>query len=214
MRRKEQDRLARMDADYQKRKEVTEFNMRKEEKSRAAEERTAKKRLKRQKKKQRKKEKKTKLNPGGEEHRKEESSDDDGDSDHDGDVKGPLPPLPDLEIPEESVLRVADAARVWINHALVVAHDIAVGQNLKLFLQVALGLWVISYLGGFFNFLTLVYMGVLLSLSVPLLYEKYQDQVDEKLIVACKIIQTQYRKIDDNVLTKITIPLNKDKKTQ
>ncbi|PSS26122.1 Reticulon-like protein [Actinidia chinensis var. chinensis] len=126
----------------------------------------------------------------------------------------PLPPLPDLEIPEESVLRVADAARVWINHALVVAHDIAVGQNLKLFLQVALGLWVISYLGGFFNFLTLVYMGVLLSLSVPLLYEKYQDQVDEKMIVACKIIQTQYRKIDDNVLTKITIPLNKDKKTQ
>ena len=57
-------------------------------------------------------------------------------------------------------------------------------------------------------------IGVLLSLSVPSLYEKYQDQVDEKLIVACKIIQTQYRKIDDNVLTKITIPLNKDKKTQ
>ena len=88
MRRKEQDRLARMDADYQKRTEVTEFNMRKEEKNRAAEERTAKKRLKSKKKKERKKEKKTKLNPGGEEHRKEEYSDDDGDSDHDGDVKG------------------------------------------------------------------------------------------------------------------------------
>ncbi|GFS31618.1 reticulon family protein [Actinidia rufa] len=126
----------------------------------------------------------------------------------------PLPLLPALEIPEESVLRAADAARVWINHALVVARDIAVGQNLKLFLQVALGLLVICYIGGFFYFLTLVYMGILLSLSVPLLYEKYQDQVDEKLIVACKIIQTQYRKIDDNVLSTITIPLNKDKKTQ
>ncbi|XP_057502271.1 uncharacterized protein LOC130786071 [Actinidia eriantha] len=88
MRRKEQDRLARMDADYQKRTVVAEFNMRREEKNRAAEERTAKKRLKRQKKKQRKKEKKSKLNPGGEEHRKEESSDDSGDSDNDGDVKG------------------------------------------------------------------------------------------------------------------------------
>uniref|UniRef100_A0A5B7AGB3 Putative PRKR-interacting protein 1 n=1 Tax=Davidia involucrata TaxID=16924 RepID=A0A5B7AGB3_DAVIN len=85
MRRKEQDRLARMDVDYQKRKELAEFNMKREERMKAAEERTAKKHLKRQKKKQRKKEKKRKLNAGGEEHQKEEpSSDDDGDSDNGG----------------------------------------------------------------------------------------------------------------------------------
>ncbi|KAI8554561.1 hypothetical protein RHMOL_Rhmol05G0108100 [Rhododendron molle] len=124
----------------------------------------------------------------------------------------PLPPLPDLEISEESVLKAADVARVWMNHALSVAHDIAVGRNVKLFLQVASGLWVISYIGSFFNFLTLVYIGVLLSLSVPVLYEKYQAQVDEKLIVAHKIIQTQYKKLDDNILKKM--PLNKEKKTQ
>ncbi|XP_021285280.1 PRKR-interacting protein 1 [Herrania umbratica] len=83
MRRKEQDRLARMDADYQKRKEIAEFNLRREEKIKAAEERTAKKRLKRQKKKQRKMEKKMKSSAGGEENKKEESSDDAGDSDND-----------------------------------------------------------------------------------------------------------------------------------
>ncbi|KAL5788226.1 hypothetical protein ACOSP7_005175 [Xanthoceras sorbifolium] len=84
MRRKEQDRLFRMDVDYQRRKEEAEFEMRREERLKAAEERTAKKRLKRQKKKQRKKEKKSKLNGDGEEHRKEQSSDnDDGDSDDD-----------------------------------------------------------------------------------------------------------------------------------
>ncbi|KAL9415219.1 hypothetical protein AB3S75_043490 [Citrus x aurantiifolia] len=86
MRRKEQDRLSRMDADYQKRKELAEFCMRREERVKAAEERTAKKRLKRQKKKQRKKEKKAKQNAGGEEHQKEVSSsnDDSGDSDNNG----------------------------------------------------------------------------------------------------------------------------------
>ncbi|KAJ0076884.1 hypothetical protein Patl1_35455 [Pistacia atlantica] len=85
MRRKEQDRLSRMDADYQKRKEEAEFIMRREERLKAAEERTAKKRSKRQKKKQRKKEKKAKLNSGGEEQQKEDSSDDvdEGDSDKD-----------------------------------------------------------------------------------------------------------------------------------
>ncbi|XAR72937.1 hypothetical protein NMG60_11019747 [Bertholletia excelsa] len=87
MRRKEQDRLARMDTDFQKRKEVVEFNMRREERMKAAEERTAKKRMKRQKKKQRKKEKKTKLNANGEENQKAESSDNDGDSDNSGEVK-------------------------------------------------------------------------------------------------------------------------------
>ncbi|KAI7987498.1 Reticulon-like protein B10 [Camellia lanceoleosa] len=81
-------------------------------------------------------------------------------------------------------------------------------------LDVALVLWIISYIGSFFNFLTLVYIGVLLSLSVPVLYEKYQDQIDEKLIVAHKIIQTQFRKIDDNILRKLPLPLNKEKKTQ
>uniref|UniRef100_A0A2N9GU73 Uncharacterized protein n=1 Tax=Fagus sylvatica TaxID=28930 RepID=A0A2N9GU73_FAGSY len=81
MRRKEQDRLARMDADYQRRKELAEFNMRREERLKAAEECTAKKRSKRQKKRQKKKEKKSKSDAGAEEHQKEESSNDEGDSD-------------------------------------------------------------------------------------------------------------------------------------
>ncbi|KAF3643329.1 PRKR-interacting protein 1 [Capsicum annuum] len=83
MRRREQDRLARMDVDYQKRKEIAEFHLRREEKLKAAEERTAKKRAKRQKKKQRKKEKKSNSGAGGEENRREESSgDDEADSDN------------------------------------------------------------------------------------------------------------------------------------
>lgn len=61
MRRKEQDRLARMDVDYEKRKELAEFNARREERIKAAEERTAKKRAKRQKKKDKKRQKKEKL---------------------------------------------------------------------------------------------------------------------------------------------------------
>ncbi|KAK9286298.1 hypothetical protein L1049_014688 [Liquidambar formosana] len=269
MRRKEQDRLARMDADYQRRKEEAEFNTRREERIKAAEERTSKKRLKRLKKKQRKKEKKSKLNSGGEEHQKEESSDDEGCSDSVADLllwkrwcggvvalvsatalwflferagynllsffanvllllvvilffwaksasllNRPLPPLPDLEVSEETVVKAADVMRVWINYGLSVARDIVVGRNIKLLLQVAFGLWVVSYIGSLFNFLTLVYIGVLLSFSIPVLYDKYQNQIDDKLRVTNRVIQTQYRKIDDTILRKIPMPLNKAKKTQ
>ncbi|KAL5561298.1 hypothetical protein UlMin_031045 [Ulmus minor] len=126
----------------------------------------------------------------------------------------PLPPLPDLEISEDSVVRAADALRAWINIVLLIARDIAVGRNLKLFLQVALGLWISSYVGSLFNFLTFVYIGILLSLSVPVLYDKYQHHIDEKLGVTHRVIQTQYRRIDEIIQRKLPIPLNKDKKMQ
>lgn len=126
----------------------------------------------------------------------------------------PLPPIPDLEVHEESVVKAADMMRVWINHVLMIAHDIAIGGNLKLFVKVSLVLWLISYVGSFFNLLTFIYMGILFSLSVPLLYDKYQNQIDDKLIIAQKVIQTQYKKIDDNVLRKISRSSNKEKKTQ
>lgn len=126
----------------------------------------------------------------------------------------PLPPLPDLEVSEESVVKAAESIRVHINQGLAVAREITIGRNVKVLVQVVFGLWVISYAGSFFNFLTLLYIGILLSLSVPLLYDTYQDKIDEKLRVAHKIIQTQYRKLDENVLRRIPLPKNKEKKTQ
>ncbi|KAI5658881.1 hypothetical protein M9H77_27674 [Catharanthus roseus] len=126
----------------------------------------------------------------------------------------PLPPLPNLEVSEEFVVKVADVLRVWINDILWIAHDIAIGGNLKLFLQVASSLLVVSYLGGFFNFLTLLYIGFLLSLSIPLLYEKYQHEIDKKLILARNVIHMQYMKLDEKVLRKIPWPQNKEKKMQ
>jgi len=76
MRRKEQDRLARMDADYQRRKEMAEFTMRREERMKAAEERTVKSVWKGEGKRRRRRNQMV-----VEEHRKEESSDDEANSD-------------------------------------------------------------------------------------------------------------------------------------
>ncbi|XP_022984805.1 reticulon-like protein B11 isoform X2 [Cucurbita maxima] len=126
----------------------------------------------------------------------------------------PLPPLPDLEISEETVSVVADELRLWVNFVLSIARDIAIGRNFKLFLQVALGLWFVSFIGSFFNFLTLVYIGILLSLSAPLVYDKYQDHINEKLCVAHRYVQMQYRMFNENVLRKLPLPLNKEKKMQ
>ncbi|XP_054802373.1 reticulon-like protein B11 [Prosopis cineraria] len=125
-----------------------------------------------------------------------------------------LPPLPDLIISEESICNAADILQIWINRAMYIAHDIAIERNLVLSIQVAAVFLVISVIGSLFNFLTLIYLGVLLSLSVPLLYDKYQDRIDNKMYTMHQIIQTQYRKFENNVLRNIPIPSNKAKKME
>ncbi|GAB2267581.1 hypothetical protein Dimus_002563 [Dionaea muscipula] len=115
----------------------------------------------------------------------------------------PLPPIPDMEISEELVEKAADEIRGWINHVLFIAHEISVGGNVRVLFQVAMILWWVSYIGSFCNFLTFVYIGVLLSLSIPVLYDNYQDEIDAKLRIVHKIIQAQYRKVDESVLSKL-----------
>ncbi|CAL9155275.1 unnamed protein product [Musa hybrid cultivar] len=122
----------------------------------------------------------------------------------------PLPPLPNLEIPDEVVGKAADGARVWINRALAVGHDITIRRDRKVFLQVILVLWLISYIGSLFNFLTLVYIGVLLSITLPALYDKYQDHVHEKLGVAHNVVLKQY----GNILSRVQAQPTKEKKTE
>lgn len=47
-----------------------------------------------------------------------------------------------------------------------------------------------------------------------MVYDKYQNPIDDKLSLAYSIAQAQYRKIDDKILRKIPLPSNKEKKTQ
>ncbi|XP_039035172.1 reticulon-like protein B10 [Hibiscus syriacus] len=131
----------------------------------------------------------------------------------------PLQPLPNLEISEQTVGMVADDLHLWINHTLSIAHDIAVGRGLKLFVnvstvQVAVGLWLVSYIGSLCKFLTCQYPCFFLVYWFWRVYDKYQHFNDEKLRATHRIIQTQYRKIDELVLRKIPLPSNKEKKMQ
>ncbi|KAK9071127.1 hypothetical protein SSX86_009695 [Deinandra increscens subsp. villosa] len=125
----------------------------------------------------------------------------------------PLPPIPDLDISEESVLIAADEMRVLVNRALATLHEIAADGNLSTIILVGVGLWLVSYIGSLFSFLTLIYIGVLLSLSVPFLYDTFQAQIDEKLIVVHKHMSIVFKKADI-ILQKIPMSQKKQKKTE
>lgn len=105
----------------------------------------------------------------------------------------PLPPLPNFEVSDPVVEKVADKVQVWVNTGLNTLRDIAVSGDKQLFLKVICFLWLISYLGDFFNFMTFLYIGFLVCFLLPVLYDKHQAAVHEKLVFA----QRHYRNILD-----------------
>ncbi|KAK1267960.1 Reticulon-like protein B1 [Acorus gramineus] len=113
------------------------------------------------------------------------------------------PRIPEVSIPEDLAVNVALSLRFEINRAFAVLRDIASGRDLRKFLAVIAGLWVLSIVGSCCNFLTLFYIVFVLLHTVPVLYEKYDTQVDcfaEKATIEFK---KQYAVFDARVLSKI-----------
>lgn len=113
------------------------------------------------------------------------------------------PPLPDLHVSEEVASSLAVALRVEVNRALAVAHDIALGKDFKLFLKVMGVLWGLSVVGGWFHFLTLVYLAVLVSHTIPVVYDTYEDQIELYAKRGYEQAQKQYKKVDETVFSKV-----------
>lgn len=122
------------------------------------------------------------------------------------------PHIPEVHIPENPVLEFASALRNEINRALAVLREIASGRDLKMFLLVIGGFWIASILGGCCDFLTLFYIIVVVLHTVPVLYEKYEDQVDSFAEKALHELKKQYAVFDAKVLSKIPRGPLKDKK--
>ncbi|CAA7407653.1 unnamed protein product [Spirodela intermedia] len=121
----------------------------------------------------------------------------------------PLPPVPNLEIPDRVAEKIADDASTWINYILAVAREIALEGDRKLFLEVIVFLWIASYIGSFFSFLTFVYLGIILCFTIPAFYDKYQDHIDEKVGLAHHFLLNQY----ETFLVKTGRSVRKEKKT-
>ncbi|KAK6135135.1 hypothetical protein DH2020_031126 [Rehmannia glutinosa] len=122
------------------------------------------------------------------------------------------PKIPEVVVPENIVLGVASALRIEFNGAFAQLRQIASGKDIKKFLAVIAGLWVLSILGSCWNFLTLFYICFVLLHTVPVLYEKYEDQVDAFAEKAEAELKKQYAVFNAKVLSKIPKGPLKDKK--
>ncbi|KAL6509281.1 Reticulon-like protein [Orobanche gracilis] len=111
--------------------------------------------------------------------------------------------IPEISLPEDIFLGVVSALRIEFNGALATLQEIAYGRDIKKFLAMIASLWVLSALGGYMNSLTLFYMCFVLLHTVPVVYEKYEDQVDAFAGKAAAEFKKQYAVFNTKVLSRI-----------
>ncbi|CAH9086728.1 unnamed protein product [Cuscuta epithymum] len=122
------------------------------------------------------------------------------------------PRIPEVHIPKDPFIQVASALRIHINSGLHLLREIASGRDLKMFLVVIAGLWILSVIGSWCNFLSLFYISFVALHTVPVIYEKYEDKIDPLGEKAMVWVKKQYAVFDEKVLSKIPKGPLKDKK--
>lgn len=124
----------------------------------------------------------------------------------------PAPPLPHLHLSEEMVNNAAATIRSHINMLLSISQDIALGKDSRMFVEVAACLLLISVIGGFTDFLSLGYISLVTLLTVPAIYERYEDQIDRYAILGYKRLRMLYDRLDRECISRIQSLVSENKK--
>lgn len=111
--------------------------------------------------------------------------------------------IPRLVLPKELFVNAAVSVGAQVNQFLGFIQDVAIGRDVKQFAMVVLGLLAAALIGSWFNLLTVIYVGFVAAHTLPVLYEKYEDQVDDFMYSLFGQIQSQYQKLDSGLLSKI-----------
>ncbi|KAM0023640.1 hypothetical protein Hdeb2414_s0023g00641631 [Helianthus debilis subsp. tardiflorus] len=111
--------------------------------------------------------------------------------------------LPELVLSEEMVNYAAASFRIKVNYLLLLAHDITLGKDFRLFFMVVGFLWLLSVLGSLVSFCTLAYIGTILSVTLPALYNTYEEQVDGFAGTIHRSFSRHYKIVDVSVMNRI-----------
>ncbi|KAL3640710.1 Reticulon-like protein B12 [Castilleja foliolosa] len=113
----------------------------------------------------------------------------------------PAPPLPHLHLSEEFVNEAATFIRDHVNNVLTLSEDIAYGRDTRMFVKVALSLLMISLIGSLTDFFTLGYTCLVVVLTVPALYERYEDHVDIYVLTWYRKLHHLCVRVDEECIT-------------
>lgn len=98
--------------------------------------------------------------------------------------------------------QVADYSKMGVehfnNHIMKLRHYLLV-EDLVDSIKFAVFLYLLTYLGSWFNGLTLVMLAYILIFAAPVVYEKYQTQIDENINKVNKQVEAQLAVIKEKL---------------
>ncbi|KAK2458694.1 hypothetical protein P8452_05268 [Trifolium repens] len=119
-----------------------------------------------------------------------------------------LPNIYDLEIPDYTVRFFHNK----LNFFLRKFYDIATGKDLRFFFVTIAGLWIMSTIGNFFSTVNLLYTTFLCLVTLPIMYERYEHEVDYLASKGNQDVKRLFNKLDSTVLNRIPRGPVKEKK--
>ncbi|KMZ65828.1 Reticulon family protein [Zostera marina] len=118
-------------------------------------------------------------------------------------MNSPSSSVPRLVLPRDMFANIGACLDTEVNRFLCFLQDVTSGKDLKHFVFIVSALWVAAVIGSYCNFVTVIYIGFVAAHTLPVFYEKYEDEVDGFVDNLLKKLKTQYNKIDQGVLRKI-----------
>ncbi|KAF3532494.1 hypothetical protein DY000_02043551 [Brassica cretica] len=111
--------------------------------------------------------------------------------------------VPRLVLPKDFFAGVGVTVGTEVNRGLMFLQDLACRGSLKQFLMAAIGLWLAAMIGSCCSFLTVLYIGFVGAHTMPVLYERYEDEVDGFVDSLLMKFHSHYKKMDTGFLSRI-----------
>ncbi|KAM1362227.1 hypothetical protein PS1_027596 [Malus domestica] len=121
-------------------------------------------------------------------------------------------------ITEKSALEMGNTIRAWVEEGIRWMFQVAAEREWFVFVGTVSGLWLLSRVARCVDLLTLLYIGIVMGMTVPAMYVKYEDKIgrsEEKLKAQLK---RYYDTLDEKVVkktqNKVTVGEKKVKKVE
>ncbi|KAK2383965.1 reticulon protein B8 [Trifolium repens] len=99
-----------------------------------------------------------------------------------------------------------------LNQLLRIFLHISCGTDLPLFLLVIVSLYILSVIGTFFDFINLLYIGFLCIQTLPIVYDRYEEEINNLAGHMIVDLRRKYRWFKKRYLNKIPRGPLKEKK--
>ncbi|KEH44194.1 hypothetical protein MtrunA17_Chr1g0209261 [Medicago truncatula] len=119
-----------------------------------------------------------------------------------------LPDIYDFEIPDSTVRFIHKKFNLFLRKF----YDISTGKDLRFFFVTIAGLWIMSTIGNFFSTVNLLYTTFLCLVTLPIMYERYEHEVDYLASKGNQDVKRLFNKLDSTVLNRIPRGPVKEKK--